>query len=88
MTRIRDAVGSLRWIEKLDVEIRRACAEVAEVGREADAVARSGHSQLYREDRELGEVMTMKELYDALAGVTVRCRDVAELLEGFAFEYA
>jgi uncharacterized protein Yka (UPF0111/DUF47 family) len=86
--RIRDAVECLRRVRERDGEIRIACAEVAEVEREASAVAHAGLSRLYREGREIGEVLTTKELYDALVDVATRCRDVAELLEAFAFEYA
>jgi uncharacterized protein Yka (UPF0111/DUF47 family) len=86
--RVRDAVAGLGQVQKRDGEIRIACAEVAEVEREASAVARAGLSLIYREGLPIGEVLTTKELYDALVDVATRCRDVAELLEAFAFEYA
>jgi len=53
---------------------------------DADRVMRSAVSKLFREEKDVREVMKMHAIYQLLESITDRCLDVANLAEGISLE--
>lgn len=68
--------------------IMTLCAEIDRLEAEADHVMRSAMARLFRNEANPLQVIKLKELYDMLEGVTDRCEDVANVLEGIVLERA
>ena len=68
--------------------IMALCEEIDRLEAEADHVMRAAMARLFRDEREVLRVIKLKELYEMLEGVTDRCDDVANVLEGIVLERA
>ena len=47
---------------------------------------RSAMSRLFREEKDVREVIKLKAIYELLESITDRCEDVANLIEGIVLE--
>ena len=68
--------------------IMTLCTEIDRLEAEADHVMRAAMAKLFRQETDPLRVIKLKELYDMLEGVTDRCEDVANVLEGIVLERA
>ena len=64
------------------------CQDIDRLESEADHVMRAAMARLFRGETDPLRVIKLKELYDMLEGVTDRCEDVANVLEGIVLERA
>jgi uncharacterized protein len=66
--------------------IVKTCEEIDRLESDADRVMRSAVSRLFREEKDVREVIKMKGIYELLEAITDRCLDVANLAEGISLE--
>src|SRR5258705_503565 len=68
--------------------IVKTCEEIDRLESDADRVMRGAVSKLFREEKDVREVMKMHAIYQLLESITDRCLDVANLVEGISLENA
>lgn len=69
-------------------KIMALCEEIDRLEAEADHVMRAAMARLFREHGDALRVIKLKEVYEMLEGVTDRCDDVANVIEGIVLERA
>ena len=60
----------------------KTCDEIDRLESDADREMRAAISRLFREEKDVLEVIKMKVIYEQLESITDRCEDVANLAEG------
>ena len=85
--KVRAAVGLLHNMDNAR-EILGLCAEIDRLESDADHVMRAAMSKLFREEPDVRNLIKLKAIYEILESVTVRCEDVANILEGIIVENA
>ena len=84
---VKRAVAELDNLEN-SPRILEACVEINRLENDADQVLRTGMAKLFREEKDMRELIKLKEIYELLETVTDRCEDVANIIEGIVLEYA
>ena len=84
--RMKEVVELLGRREGQFEAILTTCDEIARLESDADRVLRSALSRLFREEKDVRELIKMKAIYELLEAITDRCLDVANLAEGIALE--
>ena len=64
----------------------KTCEEIDQLESDADRVMRSAMSRLFREEKDVREVIKLKAVYELLESISDRCEDVANLIEGIVLE--
>ena len=64
----------------------KTCEEIDRLESDADRVMRSAMSRLFREEKDVRELIKLKAIYELLESITDRCEDVANLIEGIVLE--
>lgn len=64
----------------------KTCEEIDKLESDADRVMRSAMSRLFREEKDVRELIKLKAIYELLESITDRCEDVANLIEGVVLE--
>jgi uncharacterized protein Yka (UPF0111/DUF47 family) len=64
----------------------KTCEEIDQLESDADRVMRSAMSRLFREEKDVREVIKLKAVYELLESISDRCEDVANLIEGVVLE--
>ena len=64
----------------------KTCAEIDQLESDADRVMRAAMSKLFREEKDVRELIKLKEIYELLESISDRCEDVANLIEGVVLE--
>lgn len=85
--KVRAGVGLLHNMKNAR-EILSICAEIDRLEADADHVMRAAMSKLFREEPDVRNLIKLKAIYEILEGVTDRCEDVANILEGIIVENA
>jgi len=86
--RVQHAVSLLPKIsqhETAEAAIR-ACEEIDKLESDADRVMRAAMSKLFREEKDVRELIKLKTIYELLESISDRCEDVANLIEGVVLE--
>jgi uncharacterized protein Yka (UPF0111/DUF47 family) len=86
--RVKDVVELLGRHEGKFEAIVKTCEEIDRLESDADRVMRAAVSKLFREEKDVREVMKMHAIYQLLESITDRCLDVANLVEGISLENA
>jgi len=88
--RLKDAVALIsKLADPASAEAAlKTCEEIDRLESDADRVMRAAVSKLFREEKDVGEVMKMHAIYQLLESITDRCLDVANLVEGISLENA
>ena len=60
--------------------------EIDRLESDADRVMRSAMSKLFREEKDVRELIKLKAVYELLESISDRCEDVANLIEGVVLE--
>ena len=84
--RVKDVVELVGRQDRKFEPILKTCEEIDRLESDADRVMRSAVSKLFREEKDVREVIKMKAIYELLEAVTDRCLDVANLAEGISLE--
>lgn len=84
---VRDAVSGLENMKNQSLILKK-CVEINELENQADQAMRGGMARLFREDIGFKELIKLKEIYEMLEGVTDRCEDVANIIEGIVLDHA
>ncbi len=86
--RVQHAVSLLPRISRPDVAEAaiKTCQEIDRLESDADSVMRSAMSRLFREEKDVRELIKLKTVYELLESITDRCEDVANLVEGVVLE--
>ena len=86
--RVQHAVSLLPRIsqpEAAEAAIK-TCEEIDKLESDADRVMRSAMSKLFREEKDVRELIKLKAIYELLESISDRCEDVANLIEGVVLE--
>ena len=84
--RVKDMVELLgRQGGKFEAILKTA-EEIDRLESDADRVMRSAVSKLFREEKDVREVLKLHAIYQLLESITDRCLDVANLAEGISLE--
>ena len=86
--RVQHAVSLLPRISQPEVAqaALKTCEEIDQLESDADRVMRSAMSRLFREEKDVREVIKLKAVYELLESISDRCEDVANLIEGIVLE--
>ena len=84
--RVKDVVELLGPQQGKFEAILKTCEEIDRLESDADRVMRSAVSKLFREEKDVREVIKMHAIYQLLESITDRCLDVANLAEGISLE--
>ena len=85
--RVRSAVALLTNMDHAEA-ILKLCGEIDQIESDADRVMRAAMSKLFRDERDVRQVIKMKAIYELLESLTDKCEDVANILEGVVLENA
>ena len=64
----------------------KTCEEIDQLESDADRVMRSAMSRLFREEKDVRELIKLRAIYELLESISDRCEDVANLIEGVVLE--
>jgi len=64
----------------------KTCQEIDTLESDADRVMRAAMSRLFREEKDVRELIKLKTIYEQLESISDRCEDVANLIEGVVLE--
>ena len=84
--RVKDVVELLGRQDGKFEAILKTAEEIDRLESDADRVMRSAVSKLFREGKDVREVIKMHAIYQLLESITDRCLDVANLAEGISLE--
>ncbi|HZE91826.1 MAG TPA: DUF47 domain-containing protein [Rhizobacter sp.] len=86
--RVQHAVSLLPQLSRSDAAEAaiKTCAEIDKLESDADRVMRSAMSKLFREEKDVRELIKLKAIYEQLESISDRCEDVANLIEGVVLE--
>ena len=86
--RVQHAVSLLPRISQAEVAEAaiKTCEEIDRLESDADRVMRSAMSKLFREEKDVRELIKLKAIYELLESISDRCEDVANLIEGVVLE--
>jgi predicted phosphate transport protein (TIGR00153 family) len=86
--RVQHAVSLLAKISEPEVAAAalKTCEEIDRLESDADRVLRSAMSRLFREEKDVRELIKLKAIYELLESISDRCEDVANLIEGVVLE--
>jgi len=82
---VKAAVSMLSNMENA-TKILAVCAEIDKLESEADHVMRSAMAILSRDEPDVRQVIKLRTIYELLEGVTDRCEDVANIIEGIVLD--
>jgi predicted phosphate transport protein (TIGR00153 family) len=82
---VKAAVSLLSNMDN-NAKILGICAEIDKLESEADHVMRSAMAKLFRDEPDVRQVIKMRAIYELLEGVTDRCEDVANIIEGIVLD--
>jgi uncharacterized protein len=82
---VKAAVSLLSNMENAG-KILTVCAEIDKLESEADHVMRSAMAKLFRDEPDVRQVIKLRAIYETLEGVTDRCEDVANIIEGIVLD--
>ncbi|MEO8008553.1 MAG: DUF47 domain-containing protein [Betaproteobacteria bacterium] len=83
--KVKEAVSLLAHMENA-TKILAVCAEIDKLESEADHVMRSAMAKLFRDEPDVRQVIKLRAIYELLEGVTDRCEDVANMIEGIILD--
>ncbi len=86
--RVQHAVSLLSKISQPDCATAaiKTCEEIDRLESDADRVMRSAMSRLFREEKDVRELIKLRAIYELLESISDRCEDVANLIEGVVLE--
>ncbi|GMW05375.1 MAG: hypothetical protein AMXMBFR8_01720 [Nevskiales bacterium] len=83
--RVQAAIGMLPSMDNA-ASILRVCQDIDAIESDADRLMRGAVSRLFREEKDVREVIKHQAIYQLLETATDRCQDVANLIEGVVLE--
>jgi predicted phosphate transport protein (TIGR00153 family) len=88
--RVQHAVSLLPRISQVDVAqaALKTCEEIDRLESDADRVMRAAMSRLFREEKDVRELIKLRAIYELLESISDRCEDVANLIEGVVLEHS
>ena len=88
--RVQHAVSLLPRISQVAVAqaALKTCEEIDRLESDADRVMRAAMSRLFREEKDVRELIKLRAIYELLESISDRCEDVANLIEGVVLEHS
>jgi predicted phosphate transport protein (TIGR00153 family) len=83
--KVHDAVIQLSSMDN-GKAILRICQEIDALESDADRVMRSAISRLFREEKDVRQLVKLKAVYELIELATDKCLDVALVIEGVVLE--
>ena len=86
--RVQHAVALLPTINQAEAAEAaiKTCEEIDRLESDADRVMRAAMSKLFREEKDVRELIKLRAIYELLESISDRCEDVANLIEGVVLE--
>jgi predicted phosphate transport protein (TIGR00153 family) len=86
--RVQHAVSLLNQLSRHDAAEAaiKTCEEIDKLESDADRVMRAAMSKLFREEKDVRELIKLKAIYEQLESISDRCEDVANHIEGIVLE--
>src|SRR3982750_2801338 len=86
--RVQHAVSLLPKLSEPEIAqaALKTCEEIDRLESDADRVMRSAMSRLFREEKDVRELIKLRAIYELLESISDRCEDVANLIEGVVLE--
>ena len=86
--RVRSAVKLLEFIadQKESTAALKICDEIHQLESDADRVLRSAMSSLFRDEKDVRELIKLKAIYESMEVVSDRCQSVAKRIEAVVLE--
>jgi uncharacterized protein len=86
--RVQHAVSLLPKLSQASIAEAaiKTCEEIDKLESDADRVMRGAMSKLFREEKDVRELIKLKAIYEQLESISDRCEDVANLIEGVVLE--
>jgi uncharacterized protein len=80
--------ASVAMLSDMDnaAEIMRVCDDIDRLESEADHVMRDALARLFRDEPDVRQLIKLRTVYELLEGVTDKCEDVANIIEGIVLE--
>ena len=85
--RLEKAVNCLENMDNTP-EVLRLASEIERLESDADRVLRDAMSRLFREEDNVKDLIKYKALYELLEGITDKCEDVGNIIQGIMVENA
>ncbi|MBM4196745.1 MAG: DUF47 domain-containing protein [Gammaproteobacteria bacterium] len=83
--RVEAAVKQLNSMQNA-ASILMVCQDIDSLESDADRVMRSAVSKLFREERDVHQLIKLQAVYELLETATDKCQDVANVIEGVVLE--
>lgn len=68
--------------------IAGSCVEINRIENAVDTLLRQSLASLFSDEKDLRNLIKLKEVYELLESITDRCEDVSNIVEGILLEYA
>jgi len=83
--KVKEAVSLLSNMNNARA-IMEVTLQIDRLESEADHLMRSAMAKLFRDEPDVRQVIKLRSIYELLEGITDRCEDVADLIEGIVLE--
>jgi uncharacterized protein Yka (UPF0111/DUF47 family) len=84
---VQEVISHLHDLKK-NTYITHACDKIKAYESQADALLIDGVASLLKNEKDVKNIIRLKEVYDLLESMTDRCQEVAFIVEGIVLEYA
>ncbi len=83
---VEGAIAEINRRVDLKLVLKR-CVEINRLENEADSVYRSALAELFKDEKDMANIIKWREIYEYMESATDKCEDVANVLEGVALKY-
>jgi uncharacterized protein Yka (UPF0111/DUF47 family) len=88
MSTVQAMDRTIRCLRAMDRGFHEHAVEVNRLENTADSLLRESLAALFEETADPIDVIKWKEIYETLEGITDRCEDVANIIEGIILKMA
>ena len=84
---VKNGVACLRDLKNREA-VQKVCVEIHRLENECDHKFRLAVAKLFQEENDIKRLIKLKEVLELLEGVSDRCEDAADVIEGIVIEHA
>ncbi|MDD2437437.1 MAG: DUF47 family protein [Massilibacteroides sp.] len=85
---VRSAVGELSNLKKTDDQFRKHCREIKQLEEKADGVYEEGIITLFKEEKDILELIKLKEIIQELEKSANKINNIGKVLKAILVKYA
>jgi hypothetical protein len=83
---VKETIDLLRNLKKQSRRILELAVEINRLENDADQIRRMAIARLFREEKDIFELIKWKDIIEHMEGATDRCEDVSDIVEGIVLE--